>query len=80
MAAENATFGFTKTYVNYVTFSHEGVEGCGDMILCIACVHSCDCNFEGKGVCAERGFKGDLLFMVSTICNIGMEKDTIEGK
>lgn len=80
MAVENATFGLTKTFVNYVTFSHEGVEGCGYMILCIACVHFCDCNFEGKGVCRERGFRGDSFFVVSTIYNVGVEKDTIEGK
>jgi hypothetical protein len=51
MAVENVTFGLVEAYVGNVTFSHEGVEGCGCMILCIACIYSFDYNHEGKALC-----------------------------
>lgn len=62
MAVENVTFGSVEAYVNNVTFSHEGVEGCRHMILCVACIHSFDYNHEGKALCMVVGFIGACLW------------------
>ena len=79
MAVENVTFGLVGVYVNNVTFSHEGVEGCRHMILCVACIHSFDYNHEGKALCMVVGFIGACLWSIRFV-KLVWRKTPLKGK
>lgn len=79
MAVENATFGLVGGYVNSVTFSHEGLEGCGHMILCVACIRSFDYHHEGKALCVAGGCIGDYLWSMRFV-TVVWRQTLLKGK
>lgn len=56
------------------------MEGCGDRVLCVACLDSFDSNRKGKTLCTTNEFGRDYVCVVNAICDVHVEKNTVEGE